>query len=238
MCTITFVPLSDSFENFVLTSNRDEAVARKTHLPDVYVESGLKLLYPKDAVAGGTWIGLSEQKRVVCLMNGGFEKHLRKPPYPKSRGMVVKDLLVAEDFLHIFNESNFNQTEAFTAIVAEWEKGLELYRLVWDGERKHQEQLPLQNYIWTSSFLYSPEARRTRQQNFTDFCCGKHPGAQQMMKFHSSREGGEDKGLIIDKGSLKTCSITQVLRSADEVKMIYKDLLRKGNPVYETPVNF
>jgi len=28
----------------------------------IYEEEGVKLLYPKDAVAGGTWIGISEKK--------------------------------------------------------------------------------------------------------------------------------------------------------------------------------
>ena len=56
MCTITFIPKSNN--DFILTSNRDEAPGRETFPPEIYEEEGVKLLYPKDALAGGTWIGL------------------------------------------------------------------------------------------------------------------------------------------------------------------------------------
>lgn len=238
MCTITFVPLSNSSYGFVLTSNRDEAVVRETLTPDVYVEDGVRLFYPKDIVAGGTWIGISEHKRLVCLMNGGFEKHRRKPPYLKSRGLVVKDLLLAVNLLPAFSELELGYVEPFTAIVVEWKKGVELYRLVWDGKKRHQEKLPFRNHIWASSFLYSPEIRKKREQDFRKFCRGGNPGPVEMMKFHSSEGEGAIDGLVIDRGLLKTCSITQVLKSSDDVRMIYKDLLKEGAPVFQSTVIF
>src|SRR5690554_7226187 len=83
MCTVTFIPKTKG--DFILTSNRDEAPGRKTFAPEIYQEEGVQLMYPKDAVAGGTWIGLSGKKRAVSLMNGGFVSHIRKPYYRKSR---------------------------------------------------------------------------------------------------------------------------------------------------------
>lgn len=91
MCTITFTPISN--HGFILTSNRDEAPGRETLPPEIYNEDGVKLLYPKDAVAGGTWIGVSDRKRVASLMNGGFVAHEPKQSYRKSRGVVLKDIL-------------------------------------------------------------------------------------------------------------------------------------------------
>ena len=77
MCTITLFPLSGIKKGFVLTSNRDEVSGRQTLPPDFSENKGRKMLFPKDGVAGGTWIGVSDRQRLVCLMNGGFEKHQR-----------------------------------------------------------------------------------------------------------------------------------------------------------------
>ena len=34
---------------------------------------GVKVLFPKDGEKGGTWIGVSNKKRTLCLLNGAFE---------------------------------------------------------------------------------------------------------------------------------------------------------------------
>lgn len=234
MCTITFVPLPAATNEFILTSNRDEAIDRTTLLPNTYIENGVNALYPKDALAGGTWIGISERKRVVCLMNGGFEKHLRKASYAKSRGVVVKNLLAAENLLAAFRAEELEETEPFTCIVVEWIQSLELFQLVWDGEERHIQKLPIKNHIWASSFLYAPETKAERHKNFQKFSAGKELSREDIMKFHSSEDVEGGNGLIIDKGILKTCSITQIVKSSEDVKMKYKDLLKEGKPIYET----
>ena len=60
MCTVTFLPLSNN--DFILTSNRDEQRQRETLHPKIYEEDGIEMLFPKDKVAGGTWIGASSKK--------------------------------------------------------------------------------------------------------------------------------------------------------------------------------
>ena len=57
MCTVTYLPLGNN--NFILTSNRDEAPSRKTTPPKLYEEDGVKLTYPKDELAG-TELGLEQ----------------------------------------------------------------------------------------------------------------------------------------------------------------------------------
>jgi uncharacterized protein with NRDE domain len=71
MCTVTITPLKGQ-NSFVLTSNRDESPARETLPPKLYDIEGLKMAFPKDVLAGGTWLGISESKRVICLLNGEF----------------------------------------------------------------------------------------------------------------------------------------------------------------------
>ncbi len=106
MCTVTYLPLEN--DSFILTSNRDESPMRKTIPPKKYIENGVELIYPKDELAGGTWIGLSEKDRLVCLLNGGFEKHKRNTYYKMSRGVVVKNILSVDDPVSYINEFDFD----------------------------------------------------------------------------------------------------------------------------------
>ena len=102
MCTVTFLPVSDI--DFLLTSNRDEQRTRKTIPPKKYIEKGVTMLFPKDENAGGTWIGVSDKKRLVCVLNGGYVIHERKASYTKSRGLIAKDILKAEHLNDLVKE--------------------------------------------------------------------------------------------------------------------------------------
>lgn len=86
MCTVTYC-LND--EKIVLTSNRDERIARPTLLPSVYQVKGKKVLFPKDQEAGGTWIASAENGRLACLLNGADKKHISRGKYTRSRGRIL-----------------------------------------------------------------------------------------------------------------------------------------------------
>ena len=224
MCTVTLSPLS-SEKSFVLTSNRDEAPGRATVPPDVYVEQGVKMLFPKDKLAGGTWLGVSERQRMLCLLNGGFERHKRKPTYGKSRGVVVKDLLAAPHFPGAIKEYDLSEVEPFTLIVVDWKNEFTFSEVVWDGKRKHLKNLILDTYIWSSSPLYSSEVKLEREKWFSHFRQEKGMTPETALEFHFSA-GKEDNinGVIMDRGFVKTRSVSQVILSEEKVSFYYKDL--------------
>ena len=60
----------------------------------------------KDELAGGTWIGASANKRLICLLNGGFVAHEPFGEYRMSRGVVVTDLLTTENIILKIKEYN------------------------------------------------------------------------------------------------------------------------------------
>ena len=111
MCTVTYLPLGNN--NFILTSNRDETPSRKTISPKIYEEDGVKLTYPKDELAGGTWIGTSNKNRLVCLLNGGFESYERETCYKMSRGIIVKAILKSDDFENYIHQSQVDLENLF-----------------------------------------------------------------------------------------------------------------------------
>lgn len=231
MCTVTLTPIEPAGNNFVLTSNRDEAVLRETLAPEMYLEQGVRLLYPKDVVAGGTWIGLSENRRAICLLNGGFESHVPNPPYRKSRGVVVKEFLASDDLLEQVETCCLQEIEPFTCIMVDWNDSLCFYELVWDGGKKHLHELPLKDYIWSSSLLYSEDIKRERETRFRKFKEGLVLNPDNLLEFHCGTGSDQKEGLIINKGSLKTLSITQISKTGEQVRMKYRDLLKKQEPV-------
>ena len=224
MCTVTITPLKGK-NLFVLTSNRDEAPGRGTLPPKLYHVKGLKMAFPKDILAGGTWLGISERQRVICLLNGGFERHERKLPYGKSRGVVVKDLLAAEDFYKAAEVYELAEVEPFTIIAADWQKELSFFEFVWDGKEKHFNNLPLKPHIWSSSPLYSEEMKQMREDWFAKLQKEKQLTPKEVLDFHfSAGNGDRERGVIMDRGFVKTVSISQVIVSEEEVKFFYKDL--------------
>lgn len=228
MCTISLVFISDDIPAFILTSNRDEAPGRKTLSPNFYTVNNSRLLFPKDAVAGGTWIGLSENKRVVCLMNGGFESHIREGNYRVSRGVVVKDILAAEDPLVEINSYNFEGIEPFTLILGDWKQELYFYELVWDGNKPHLKKLALENHIWSSSPLYTSEMKKLRETWFEEFQQKQNLTPESLWEFHhTAGVGNKNSYLIMDRGFIKTKSITQIIKTSEKTIMIYEDLQKK-----------
>lgn len=224
MCTITFTPISN--HGFILTSNRDEAPGRETLPPEIYNEDGVKLLYPKDAVAGGTWIGVSDRKRVASLMNGGFVAHEPKQSYRKSRGVVLKDILRLNDLKSEIEQYSFQDIEPFTVILVDWNDGVRLFKLVWDGEKYHFSEEPLAPQIWSSSPLYPEVLKKKREKWFSEFLFKTiRPAADELLNFHKkSGDGDFNSSLVMNREYVKTKSITQIVKNNDAISMRYEDL--------------
>ncbi|MBT8269830.1 MAG: hypothetical protein HKO96_02820 [Flavobacteriaceae bacterium] len=223
MCTVTFIRHEKN--DFILTSNRDEAPDRYTHPPQIYSDAGGHLLYPKDSRAGGTWIGISEQKRLVCVLNGAFVKHHRTPPYEISRGQIAKELMVCENLGQEIDDLNLMQVEPFTMIIVEWKDDLRAMELIWDGFKKHLTEVTESNRIWSSSSLYSSKMKAARNHWFNNFKSSTDLDADSIWKFHhSAGDGNKEYGVIMDRGKVRTTSVTQVMKQGSEVQMIYDDL--------------
>jgi len=226
MCTVTLIPLQNS--DFILTSNRDESPNRSTLNPNIYSYNDVKLLYPKDKKAGGTWIGASSNKRVLCLLNGAFICHKRKESYRLSRGVVVKNLLVCKDVIKTSANYNFNDIEPFTLIIVDWNSALEFYELIWDGKEKHFSKLKKEPQIWSSSTLYNPKMKFERLNWFNTFKSNTILDAKSVLNFHKSTENkNKDYGVIMDRQVVKTTSITQIEKNESCVKMQFYNLNTK-----------
>lgn len=229
MCTVTYLPLLKNTAGFILTDNRDEAVNRPAKAPQKYAEFYSELYYPRDKKAGGTWIGVSQEKHLITLMNGAFKPHQRRASYRKSRGIVVKELLSAARVKTAFLNYELEGIEAFFAVVVSWRKGLRLYEMIWDGKQRFvNERNPEVPFIWSSAMLYTSLERAQREDYFQEFNRAFHapgPSAEALWEFHHSTGlGGEN--IKIDRGMLKTTSVCQYTHRLEEEDYFrYEDVL-------------
>lgn len=223
MCTVSYV--SHSGRSFI-TSNRDEHIGRETAYAPVFeVINNKKLIFPKDAKAGGTWFAASEDGVVAVLLNGAFKKHLPAPPYRKSRGLVLLDIISSNKPFELIAAIDLRQIEPFTLILQQPDC---LTELRWDGAMKHIKELDTSgNYIWSSATLYSGEVIQHRKELFNRFVTAEEkPAAETIAAFHSNNHNDDENGFIINRSSgMKTFSITQAIVQPGKIDFRHNDLL-------------
>lgn len=222
MCTLTYLPKATGF---LFTGNRDESVERKPALlPTAYNINGLSIVFPKDGEAGGTWMAASK-KLTACLMNGAFEQHLPQPPYRKSRGLVLLDLFNYTTLEKFSIEYDCTGIEPFT-IVAVAEGNINEIR--WDGCNLYFTILPKNKpEIWSSAQMYPPEVRQQREEWFSEWLKErsqyKRDEILQFHRFKSEADADEEK-ILIDRGFLKTVSISSIDLTGNNGNFLYYDL--------------
>lgn len=231
MCTVTFLPRP---AGFILTHNRDEAPSRSPQsIVREQTPGGQILLFPRDTMAGGTWIATARNGRTACLLNGAFELHTRQLPYRRSRGLILLDFFDWEDPEAFFQQYDFERIEPFTFLY--FEKTAEVQRVTefrWDGETRYLKNLsPLEPHFWCSATLYPSAMQARRAQVFKDWLL-KNPLSQKALVSqitHLHRTGSvndpENDYVMNRAGRVQTVSITQVVVDEKNARMRYLDLL-------------
>lgn len=230
MCTVTYIPCGDSI---YITSNRDEKHLRAAAFPPaVYPYSSGRILFPKDGHAGGTWIAGHENGNAVIFLNGAFQSHPLHPPYRKSRGLILLDLLDHSTPYNCFLAVKLNNIEPFTAVIRD---NRYLFECRWDGEQKHHIELdPEEAYLWSSVTLYDEQASAKRKSWFKEWI-RRHPEPTPEDIFHFHQFGGEGdtyNDLRMNRdGKIFTVSITSLDISSKTIRMDYHDLLAQTRTV-------
>jgi uncharacterized protein with NRDE domain len=223
MCTVSFIPVGNKF---YITSNRDEKLTRKTALqPAVYKHEGVNILFPKDADAGGTWIAAKENGDAAVVLNGAFISHMPDPPYRRSRGLILLDLLAYEKPATAFSKIVLDEIEPFTVVIYE---NKSLFEFRWDGNERYGKRLSHhQSYIWSSATLYDGLTVKKREQWFNDFLeRNSMPSQQTIINFHRfTGDGDASNDLLMSRDGLyNTVSITSIELNGTKTRMQYLDL--------------
>lgn len=214
MCTISYIPIPH-FKGFVITDSRDESINRPALSPELYEELGCQLFYPKDTLSGGTWIGVSSEKRLMALMNGAFSRHERKPFYRKSRGLVVKEILSSKELDQYLIKYDFTGIEPFYGVIFSWQSKMLILDIIWDGlELNYRVNDPESSHIWSASMTYTPDQKAKRTDTFSQYVkqiSDSDNIPKKLWDFHHQKGDGKNEGILIDRGLLKTTSITQFI---------------------------
>ena len=229
MCTVTYLPKGD--KDYILTSNRDETPKRAALAPAPYTIAGKEIFFPKDPLAGGSWIATDKKQFTLCLLNGGFEKHKHQPPYRRSRGLVLLDFFAFANANTFASDYNFEGIEPFTLIIIDSQETTAVSQLVWNGSDLDFERLDKRRaYIWSSSTLY-PEAVRQERNTWFEKWLSEHKTFEQsdIIDFHlHGGKGDAWNDFVMDRnGEVKTVSLTSVAKTSDQIEMIYQDLLKE-----------
>lgn len=223
MCTVSFISRNN---NYFITSNRDEHISRPLAFePMEEIVNSVKVLFPKDPKAGGTWFALNENGVVAVLLNGAFKKHKSKGNYAKSRGLILLDVISASNPKSFVDEMDLNNIEPFTLVLFD---AITLMEFRWDGKQKHSKPLDKnQSHIWSSATLYDEEAIANRTSLFSEFMSvSSDIEASDVVDFHSNNNEDYENGFIIDRNTgLKTFSVTQAVLTKEEAVLKHFDLL-------------
>lgn len=223
MCTVTFIP---SGNHFFFTSSRDERAERDPAVfPAIHEINGRRLLFPMDLPIGGTWIVVHESGSAAVLLNGAIRGHVSRPPYRKSRGLVLLDLISHYSLLEAFNGYDVNGIEPFTVVLFE---NLKLYCVRWDGTMKSIGLLNISKpHIWSSVTLFERDIIQKRERWFNEWLLkNPNPSVADIIRFHmQGGDGDPANDLLMNRGDrLFTNSISSIRLSQDMAAFRYLDL--------------
>lgn len=225
MCTVTYLPLE---KGYILTSNRDESPLRNATPPEVKTIGNRSVYFPKDPLAGGTWFATDQYKFTLVLLNGGLVKHHHKPPYRRSRGLMVLDFFEVYNIQKFVDEYDFTGIEPFTLVIA----SEELHELIWTGKDLLLNEFgTTEPRIWSSSTLYPEPVRAERKSWFNKWLQShKNFNQSEILEFHKTGGKGDAwNDFIMNRdGIVQTISVTSILKNGMGFKQLFhEDLLNK-----------
>jgi hypothetical protein len=205
MCTLTIYPKPNN-TGFTLTFNRDEKPERSSILIEQNTERGL--IYPKDALHGGTWLAFNpSEMRFACLLNGAFELHRRQLPYRRSRGLVVLDSFEYADVLTFGAQYDFTGIEPFTMVFGQHNLLMELR---WDGLKQHIKILDNTTpHIYSSCTLYNKTVRQWRENLYAAFLKTKRsPKTNDLWAFHQTTDALMPENALLMQRPNGPCTVS------------------------------
>lgn len=232
MCTVSFSPLK--FNAFILTSNRDETVARGlASAPQRIRRNGIEIICPVDPLASGSWIAASRNQNVVCLLNGAFAKHRHQPPYRMSRGLVVLDAVSHSSAQNFYEGYDLTGIEPFTMVMVNAKEALALHELRWDGAMKYFKELdPVEFHLWSSATLYDAAIQKEKEEKFIrEVKLLQEITPEEMILIHRKFLYEHWALPPLRVNEVATLSITTVSGKDQSFQMIYRDLVRKELPL-------
>jgi len=206
-----------------LVSNRDEEHTRPAaEAPQAHHDRAPAMVFPRDPVGGGTWIGANDRGLIATLLNGNppFD---HRPPQPRSRGELVRSLLSCSDLddcERALASVDWARYPACRLVVSAAEGARSWW---WDSRELASEQHPADAWLFFTSSGLGDELVAVPRRALWDewFTPGEHPFVRQDL-FHRHRwpERGE-LSVNMQRADARTVSCTTVSVEDSAVTMAY-----------------
>ena len=223
MCTLSWLPRPGGH---TLWHGRDERTTRLPGAPPAVVQRGGRhAIAPRDADAGGTWVGANDAGLTLGLAN------LYPPEGVGSgapvtgvvtRGRIIDDLLPAATAAEagaLLAAMDARLFAPFTLAVLEPGRSPELHR--WDGARLESRTATAPGLLLTSSGA-GRAVEEMRRAEYARLAPGNPPGAGDIEALHRSHLAslGADS-FCMHHAEAETASLTRVDVGGDGVRMTY-----------------
>lgn len=206
MCTLAFAWREFEDAPLVVAANRDEALGRPAEPPAVRPEHP-GILMPRDAEAGGTWMGVTDDGLFVGITNRRAEVE-----GDRSRGLLVRDALGAESAIDAAGvvEAALDERpySGFNLLLADREHCL-LY--VWDGSLERHEFAPGVHVVVNAGFDGGTEKSRVIREPLLD-----HESSREWLSAARSALRDHETDACIHRDGYGTRSSSLVTVSADD----------------------
>lgn len=238
MCTVAFVPLDGG--GYVLGHNRDERRSRSRGLPPKRLRcAGRTVIAPRDPDGGGTWIGVHDGGATSCILNASESRPERLPSEPKSRGLILWEMLRLDGADSIGDrlaevESELREVRSFHLVVAEPARDgrpAVSVRFRWDGDTlERDDHGGPRLYVSSSLDPTGAEEARTRSwARLRERHGAIEPGVlREWLASHEPERG--PLSVCMHRPEAKTVSRTLVTVTANEIELAYLE----GSPCAPT----
>ena len=133
MCTLILAWQLFGDTPIAVAANRDEADGRPAEPPQVWDAESPRFVAPRDAEAGGTWVGYNEAGVFVGITNRW--ENVERLASERSRGLLVRDALGHESATaaldYVESELAAREYQPFHLVLADADAA---YLLAWNGE--------------------------------------------------------------------------------------------------------
>jgi hypothetical protein len=219
MCTASWAPRPDGY---TLCFNRDERRTRAPELPAaVRQAAGVAFLAPLDGDAGGTWIAVNQWGVTLSLLNRYQLSPAPDPPQPRSRGLVILDLITTPDLAAVeagLGHLPLAQHRPFTLVAAQ--PGQPALVAGWDGTGLMLTHHQPAGLILTSSSVSEPEVALARRALFAGLPQINGDTLEATHRSHLPERGRRSVCMHRPEAETRSYSRIEVTESAIELRHI------------------
>lgn len=230
MCTFTAVKSADNV--LFLTMNRDEKRMRLEAGLEVQCYSNGEIVFPKDAEAGGTWLGSNSDGVVCALLNRYQDTATPNAANMCSRGAIIPDALRFGGFDAVcqhLQSVDFSVYQPCNVLVF----SLQQARCFgWSGQALHVSDVSSeQPYMLTSSSVEAAYTLSYREGLFRQWAQSYKEatlGAESVLaEYHTAtKTGAESESVLMSRALTHTKSISQIVMSEYSQELHYTNFER------------